>query len=112
VARGRSWWASEIIAGVPELSEDALHGRWVHSHEEDAGDEMVFRPSSHPLPPSRGRMSFELRPDGSYVERSPGPTDAPEESSGSWSLDGDRLVVGDHTWTVTSAKPDRLALRR
>ena len=41
---------------------------WVHSHEEDTETEMVFRPASHPFPRSRGRRSFELRPDGTFVE--------------------------------------------
>ena len=96
----------------------ALEGRWVHSHEEDSEDEMVFRPASHPFPPSRGRDSFELKPDGSYVERAPGPVDAPVESSGRWSLDGDRLVLAaegeqpGHEWQVTASEPDRLAVRR
>ena len=103
---------------MPGLSADALHGRWVHSHEEDRGDEMVFRPATHSLPPSRGRLSFELRSDGSYVERSPGPTDAPVRSSGTWSLDGNRLVLGGEggrpgsAFNVTSAEPDRLTLKR
>jgi hypothetical protein len=96
----------------------ALVGRWVHAHEEDSGDEMVFRPASHPLPPSRGRISFDLKPDGSYTERAPGPVDAPVESSGHWSLEGERLVLAtkddtpDHEWQVTASEPDRLAVRR
>jgi len=79
---------------------------------------MVFRPASHPLPPSRGRTSFELRPDGTYLERSPGPVDVPEESEGSWSLDGDRLVLGaegersGHAWEVRAVEADRLVVRR
>ena len=97
--------------------EESLHGRWVHAHEEDSGGEMVFRPAGHPLPRSRGRMSIDLRPDGTYVERSPGPVDLPEESSGSWSLDGDRLVLGakgdrsGHAWEVAAVEPDRLVVR-
>jgi hypothetical protein len=95
-----------------------LAGRWVHSHEEDSDEEMVFRPASHPFPPSRGRASFELRPDGSYVERAPGPDDRPVESEGHWSLAGQRLQLsadGDrpgHDWEVTAAEPDRLAVRK
>jgi hypothetical protein len=98
--------------------EHALHGRWVHSHEEDTDDEMVFRPDTHQFPPSRGRTSFELRADGTYVERSPGPVDVPEESSGSWSLEGDRLVLGaagdrpGHAWELAGADDDRLVLRK
>ena len=97
--------------------EDALHGHWVHSHEEDTDHEMVFRLSTHAFPPARGRTSFDLREDGTYVERSPGPVDRPEESSGRWSLEGDRLVLradGDrpgHAWEVAVAEDDRLVIR-
>jgi hypothetical protein len=103
---------------VAGSGKDALQKHWVHSHEEDSGSEMVFRPASHPLPPSRGRTSFELRPDGSYVESSPGPADVPEESSGRWSLEGDRLALTaegdrpDQAWEVKAVGDDRLALRR
>ena len=99
-------------------SKDALEGSWVHSHEEDTEDEMVFRPATHAFPPSRGRTSFELRPDGSYAESSPGPVDAPEESSGRWSLEDDRLVLeaeGDrpgHAWEIETAEDDRLVVRK
>ncbi|MFL5867263.1 MAG: lipocalin family protein [Thermoleophilaceae bacterium] len=79
---------------------------------------MVFRPASHPFPPSRGRTSFELRGDGTYSERSPGPVDVPEESSGSWSLEGDSLVLGadgdrpGHAWEVAAIDDDRLVVKK
>ena len=98
--------------------EEALQGRWVHSHEEDSGGEMVFRPATHQFPPSRGRVSFELRPDGSYAERVPGPVDAPVESSGRWSLEGDRLVFAaegerpEHALQIAASEPGRLVVRR
>ena len=116
--RGRSSRVSETICAVAVESERALHGRWVHSYEEDTENELIFRPTGHPFPPSRGRMSLELRPDGTYVQAEPGPTDAPQESTGKWSLDGDRLVLhGEHggqgqAWRVVSAGEDGLRIRR
>lgn len=98
--------------------KDALVGHWAHSHEEDTAEEMVFRPASHAFPPSRGRLSLELRADDTYVERSPGPVDVPEESQGHWALEGDRLVLegeGErpgHAWQITAAEADRLAVRK
>ena len=98
--------------------EASLHGRWVRSNEDDTDDELVFRPASHQLPPSRGRTSIELRPDGTYVERAPGPADVPEDWTGRWSLEGDRLVLeaeGDrpgHAWKVASADNDGLRLKK
>ena len=90
----------------------ALHGKWTHSHEEDTDTEMVFRPATHEFPRSRGRMSLDLRSDGTYVERSPGPVDVPEESTGSWALEGDRLVLEGQAWEVTGVEPDRLTVRK
>lgn len=94
-----------------------LQQRWVHAHEEDSGGEHVYRPASHPLPPSRGRRAFELRPDGTYGESAPGPTDRPQESDGTWRVAGDSLELRasdgtTHTMEVVSAEPDRLVLRR
>ncbi len=98
--------------------DETLYGRWVHSHEEDSDGEMVFRPATHSFPPARGRASFDLRPDGTYLESSPGPVDRPEQASGSWSLENDRLVLsgeGDrpgHSWEVATAEGDRLTLKK
>ena len=70
-----------------------LSQHWVHSHEEDSDTEMVFRPASYAFPPSRGRTSFDLRPDGGLIERGPGPTDRSEQTEGKWQLDANRNLV-------------------
>jgi hypothetical protein len=101
---------------VPDR-EEMLHGRWLHAHEEDAAGAMVFRRAGHPLPRSRGRTSLDLRPDGSYVEESPGPVDLPEESHGTWALEGDRLILGadgdrpGHAWELVDVADDRFEVR-
>jgi hypothetical protein len=103
---------------VGSYGKEALEGRWVHSHEEDTEDEMVFRPADRPFPPARGRTSLELRPDGTYVETYPGPVDVPEESEGSWSLEGDQLTLGakgdrpGQVWEISRAENDRLTFRK
>jgi hypothetical protein len=90
----------------------------VRSHEDDTDDELVFRPASYDFPPARGRTSIELRPDGTYVESSPGPVDVPEEHAGRWSLEGDRLVLEaegnrpSRTWEIAAAGDESLALKR
>ena len=97
---------------------DLLQGRWVHSHEEDTAEEMVFRRPDRPFPPSRGRASIDLAADGSYRESSPGPVDAPEEHTGLWTLDGDTLVLGGdtdhapHAWEIATVEPQRLVVRK
>jgi len=42
---------------VSVIKRAQVAGRWVHSHEEDTDDEMVFRAadSGYAFPPSRGR---------------------------------------------------------
>ena len=103
---------------MPADYKRVLLGRWVHSHEEDTGDVMVFRRETHAFPPSRGRMSLELRPDGTYVEQSPGPVDVPEESTGEWSLEGNRLILsGEHgrsgfAWNIEVARRDVLRVKK
>lgn len=70
-----------------KIDKDALAQRWVHSHEEDSDREMVFRPANFAFPPSRGRVSFELRADGGLQESVIGPADRSEHAQGSWRLD-------------------------
>ena len=101
---------------MPELTREVLCRRWVHSHEEDTDTEMVFRPASFTFPPSRGRASFELKPDGTLVERAVGPVDVPEEAEGTWELEDDTLVLhrpgaGKRALRITHADPERLVLR-
>jgi hypothetical protein len=80
---------------VASVRPEVLHGRWVHAHEEDAPGEMVFRPAGYDLPPARGRMSFELKSDGTFREFGLGAADVPDEASGTWDLeDGQRIVLG------------------
>lgn len=100
------------------IDRSALERAWVHSHEEDTADEQVFRPADFAFPPSRGRRGFDLRPDGSYAESAPGPTDRPEEASGTWELDDDTLVLspsdaaGSERLRVTTVDAERLVVTR
>lgn len=101
------------------VDREALQRRWIHAHEEDTADAMVFRPDGYAFPPSRGRLGFELRPDGGYVETAIGPTDRPEEVSGTWTLEDDTIVVTrnaagepERRMRIASAAPDRLAVSR
>jgi hypothetical protein len=102
---------------VAGIEEELLRGRWVHANEEDTGDELVLRPADHPLPRSRGRTSFEFRPDGTYTESHPGPVDVPEQATGRWSVEGDQLALEAESdaparlWTLKSAEADRLTFR-
>lgn len=94
------------------MSGDALVGRWVHSHEEDTDDLRVYRPADFSFPRSRGRTSIDLREDGTYSRRAPGPVDVPVETGGQWRLAGDRLELDDDVWELGSVEPDRLTVRK
>ena len=79
--------ADKIDAGI-------LLQNWVHSHEEDSSNEMVFRPASYSFPPSRGRRAFQLGPNGHLVDFGIGPDDRTVQSEGRWQLDeGNRLTL-------------------
>jgi hypothetical protein len=104
---------------VNELPEGVLGRRWVHAHEEDTDEEMVFRPADTPLPPSRGRVRFEFKADGTFLEAAPGPTDAPEQRAGSWKLEDGKLVLesdqapeGMRVLEIASVDKDRLVVKK
>ena len=97
------------------IDPEQLQGRWVHSHEEDTEDEIVYRAESsgYDFPRSRGREALELHPDGSYSGVVPGPTDKPEATGGgTWAVEGDRLVLPDRTLEVTGAEEGVLRVKR
>ncbi len=102
------------------VAPERLLGEWVHRHEEDAGERMVFVRGGTPLPPSRGRRRFELRARGVLAASVPGRTDAPEAMRGRWSLDAaGRLHLafeaperGEEDFRVEALEGDRLVLAR
>jgi len=99
------------------IDRTSLIGRWTHSHEEDDPGKMVFRLRGWNFPPSRGRRSFQLRPDGSLQSGGPGPDDRSREASGQWRLlPGDILELDEPSGPVrfhlVEASPDKLVVRR
>lgn len=104
-----------------KVNPELLQGHWIHSHEEDTGDQMVFRPATYDFPLSRGRSSIELKPGGHLVEGGPGPTDRTQKSAGRWALeDSNRLALyadpgpaaaPSRVLEIASAEPDRLVVK-
>jgi hypothetical protein len=98
----------------------SLLGEWVHRHEEDAGERMVFVRAGAALPPSRGRRRLELRARGELQASAPGRADAPEPMRGRWRLDAaGRLHLafesperGEEEFRVEAVEADRLVLAR
>jgi len=87
-----------------EIDPHALNQTWVHSHEEDRPGEMVFRPQSYPLPPSRGRKSFQLVPGGQLRGAGPGPDDRTVASEGTWSMSGPDVLTMKSAGNTTEMK--------
>ncbi|MBK0404141.1 hypothetical protein I5M27_14190 [Adhaeribacter sp. BT258] len=100
---------------------NALLGKtWLHSHEEDRGDTLVYRPNSYDFPPSRGRIGFQLEADGNLKQYDIAPTDGLEEKAGKWQIrDKNRLEVTfpkrnsmDYDAEIISIDADKLILKR
>ena len=101
-----------------KIDPHALNQTWVHSHEEDGPGETVFRPASYPLPPSRGRKSFQLAPGGELRAAGPGPDDRTVPSQGTWSMSApDVLTMKSAAGATTEMKilsvdKDKLVVKR
>lgn len=101
------------------MRPEQVSGRWVHAHEEDTEEEMVFRPAGADLPPSRGRRAIELRADGTYAEGGLGAADVPQEVTGTWGLVDDTITLSDgatqgvpREMEVVAADAERLVVRK
>ena len=104
---------------MAQAAPDTLQQRWLHSHEEDSDEQMVFRPASFRFPPSRGRAGFDLKPNGAFTEIGIAPGDGPALSDGTWKIAGDELqffapssTSPTRTLQVLFAGKDRLVVRK
>jgi hypothetical protein len=87
---------------------------WVHSFEEDARGEKVFRPKGYALPLARGRETLDLRHETSIGMVAPGPDDRPRPKSSGWRSDGSRLSFtgSDEVYDIVELSDDRLILKK
>src|SRR5712692_6435122 len=103
-----------------KVDADALHQYWVHSHEEDTDTEMVFRAATFNFPPSRGRTSFELKPEGRLVESGIAPDDRRLETTGTWKLEDNSALAfyagsqsaPHQVMRIASVDKDRLVIKK
>ncbi|WP_321471227.1 hypothetical protein [uncultured Paludibaculum sp.] len=100
------------------MDPSALLRTWLHAHEEDSGDDMVFRSESHKFPPSRGRYGFALKPEGLMTGMGPSARDVPESHEGGrWTLDERGTLLLEEPggvrrrFQVVELGADRLVLR-
>lgn len=83
-------------AGQPRLppSLKQLQATWLHSHEEDQGDTLIYRPNTYKFLPSRGRTGFAIGPNGRFTQYDIAPTDGLQGLPGTWTLlSGNRLLI-------------------
>lgn len=98
--------------------EVLLHGRWIHSDDEDSDDRLVFRTADYPFPPRRmPRDSLTIEAGGAAETGSPGPVDRNVTAPETWSLKEDQLTISGSTrlsgrFQVVVVDEHMLVLRR
>ena len=65
-----------------------IFGLWKHSREEDAANDVTYRPASYDFPPARGRAGIEFFNDGRFTDLRIGRGDADQGVSGHWEYAG------------------------
>ncbi|SDX90065.1 hypothetical protein [Hymenobacter psychrophilus] len=77
----------------PNLKQ--LEGTWLHAHEEDQADVLVYRPNTYAFPPSRGRTGFAFERNGLFTQYDIAPTDGLEGHKGRWKVQKDNTLLID-----------------
>lgn len=97
------------------MNQAPLQGSWAHSHEEDQGDVLVYRPTdSFAFPPARGRETLVFGEGGALTQHTPGPDDRPRETAGSLTpLGMNRFRLGSgQDIEVVEHTPEILRIRK
>lgn len=101
-----------------KINKETLQGEWIHSYEEDEGDEAVFRPSNYDFPLTRRpRESFELKAGGKLVKNEATHSDSVKEAEGKWELEDDKVIFQSESGTnqtkqIASCDQDKLVLKK
>ena len=103
-----------------EITKALVGKTWLHSHEDDRGDTLVYRPNSYDFPPSRGRTGFMLEANGSMHQYDIAPTDGLEEKAGKWTMRNENFMdvtfpdkkSTDYEVEIISATPNLLKVKR
>ena len=80
-------------AAATPLDVTTMQRTWLHAHEEDHGDTLVFRPNTYAFRPSRGRTGFQINPGGELTQYDIAPTDGLDEHKGKWRVDGNTFYA-------------------
>ncbi|MBG8552711.1 MULTISPECIES: hypothetical protein [Hymenobacter] len=97
-----------------------LERTWLHAHEEDQGEVLVYRPNTYAFPPSRGRTGFAFEHNGLFTQYDIAPTDGLEGHKGQWKALSDNRVsitlddhsTPDYQLEIVSLEPELLKVRQ
>jgi len=116
VAERHPEFRTALAAMADKIDHAAQAQRWVHSCDEDTGQEMVFRLGS--FPPASGRGSPELVSDGKAGLSGIGPDDRSGRAAGEWKFDEANRLLLKSSGGMTSAlqvlrvEPDKLVVKK
>lgn len=90
---------------------------WVHSYEEDKGDQMVFRTEASDLPRIRYRQKIQFKNNGDFSMDNLNPTDNQVSLEGRWSYSREskvkliiRLINGKNYKAEIDTKQQKILL--
>jgi hypothetical protein len=86
----------------------SIFKRWIHSREEDTGENVVYRPAGYRFPPARGREGIEFREDGAFVHYVIGPTDRSQAVKGQWKSNEPKII--EVSFPDQSSSPYKLVI--
>lgn len=75
-----------------EIDLHFLQKKWIHAHEEDTSELLVFRPETYPFGLSRGRDAIEFHANGKVTRVGIAPNDTLSFSEGKWMQQGQSSV--------------------
>jgi hypothetical protein len=77
---------------MEQLPSEIYEKHWLHSHEEDKDDVLVYHPSTFNFPRSRGRRGFEIKKSGEFIRHGIAPDDRPNKSYGQWVIEEPNVI--------------------
>ncbi len=103
-----------------DFTQTIVGKTWLHSHEDDRGDTINYRPNSYDFPPSRGRTGFLIEANGTIRQYDIAPTDGLEEHLGKWNMRNEKTMeitfpdkkATDYEVEILSAEPSLLKVKR
>ena len=106
---GRTEWSRGPDGSYPAELPHGMFRKWSDTHQDQDG-QRVFHPAEEVTAPARFRESFELRPDGVFVDFVLAPNDAVIPVSGRWRTTGPfKLEVGDFADTAATPRTVELS---